>query len=181
MALSPERLERLEGDLLSEQSLPLTAMAEVARWPQVWGCTGVSSDPTYFTRCMTDEFVAPTLSDAAPSLHRRMAARLREAARLIGEIKRGSFAPRFGTVTPGTGWAEAARGRLEHHAVVAGGRIEAYAIATPTEAMMASGGFLETLLTSALQAPQPMRDKVLAMALTCADPCISVILSAKAA
>ncbi len=189
-ALYGDRLEALEQQLFGEPaagflqretlternaaSVPLGILAEVAEWRAEWGRLEGEVDPTFFVRCLSDEHVRGRLGNSGPTLALRMIARLREAARLIGEMRTGGAAPRFGQLKDGAGWAEAARGRLEHHAVITEGKIADYTILTPTDAMIAPGGLLGGLLRSALSAPEPLRRKVFAMALAAADPCVGV-------
>lgn len=195
--LSPARLDRLERDLfgmaacdfltceetarLDPYTTTLAALREVASWPGGPGCAPFAGDPTYIVRCMReDDIIAGSDGASAPGLHLRMAARLREAARLIVEIRSGAVNSRCGLTADGGAWAEAARGRLRHRATLSGERVGSYSIITPTDAMIAPGGFLTQLLASALRAPPEFRRKVVAIALSCADPCIEVELAVAA-
>jgi hypothetical protein len=198
ITLSPARLDRLELDLFGmsaqawlERGTPartdpdtpaLAALREVASWPADHGRAPLAGDPTYLVRCMReDDVIAAAADTAAPGLHLRMLARMREAARLVVEIREGAVNVRCGLAPDGGAWAEAARGKLRHRATLSGERIAAYSIATPTDSMTAPGGFLAQLLGSALRAPSALRRKAFAIALSCADPCIEVDIAAEAA
>ncbi|MQP67831.1 uptake hydrogenase HoxC [Niveispirillum sp. SYP-B3756] len=196
-ALTPDRLLRLERDLFGMPAAqflliddigphaapagPIAMFRLVADWPVPPGPGPVAADPTYFARCTDDPLIASEQARGGVTLALRMLARLREAARLIVELTTGHHAPRFRAGVDGVGVVEAARGRLIHRVRVEGGIIQAYTIETPTGAMGGPDGFLQHLLTAALAAPAGLREKVLAIALSAADPCLPVQVEREAA
>ena len=115
------------------------------------------------------------LDSEGVTLFARMAARAVEAALLIEEIRSGKVAARCGTSGRGEGWAEAARGRLTHSVLLQGDRVASYRISTPTDAMAGGGAFLEALLQSACGTEARGTGERLAIALSCADPCLPVV------
>ncbi|SON53952.1 Coenzyme F420-reducing hydrogenase, alpha subunit [Hartmannibacter diazotrophicus] len=188
--LSGDRLVQLEEDLfgmpaesflahdvladLPRGTVALAALGAVAGWPADWGRTVADADPSILARCRQDEAISAAIARDGATLAVRMWARLREAARLIAELETGRYSRRYRRSEDGVAWVEAARGQLVHRATVANGLIRSYDIETPTSAMIAPGGFLERMLQSVLQAPDGLRDKALAIALSCADPCLAV-------
>jgi hypothetical protein len=174
-------LRRPEDAAATGDTLPLRLLRRALGWPAEWGAAPIEGDPTFFVRCLSDPLIARQAKGGVAPLHLRMLARLREAARLIEDIRSGALTRRYGPLGNGGGWADAARGRLVHQVELIDETIADYRIATPTETMIAPGGFLERLLNSALAAPPEERDAVFAVALGCARPCLEVSTSEKAA
>lgn len=194
--LSMDRLVRLESDLfgmpadqflriddveaVASAAAPVSMFQVVVQWPIPAEQSPVAADPTFFSRCVDDPVIAAR-AGAGVTLALRMLARLREAARLIVELATDRPSARFHQGPQGTGVVEAARGRLVHRVRMQGEIIREYAIDTPTAAMTGTDGFLQRLLTTALAAPPALREKVLAIALSSADPCLLVQVEREAA
>jgi len=150
-------------------------LATVAQWPKAPGRVAYDSDPTFIGRVIHHPGLKRIIDAEGITLFARMAARAIETAALIQEIRSDKIAIRHGTIRNGQGWAEAARGLLTHSARLRNGLIESYCIATPTDGMTGNGAFLETLLNSAATAPHTVRRQQMAIAMTCADPCMPVV------
>ena len=194
--LTMDRLIRLENDLFGMpaqrflriddigeviSAAPPVALYRLVADLPVPATGGGDDDPTFFARCLADPMVASAVAGRGVTLALRMLARLREAARVINELLSGEHAPRFQRRADGVGAVEAARGRLVHRVRIEGGIIRDYAIETPTDIMTRPDGFLLRLLTGALAAPPSLREKVLAIALSSADPCLPVEIEREAA
>lgn len=194
--LTPERLRPLEQDLfgmpaaqflriddveaMTPAAAPVSMFKVVANWSIPADQGPVVADPTFFSRCIDDPVIAARAGGGV-TLALRMLARLREAARLIVELTTDHPAARFHRGPQGTGIVEAARGQLVHRVRMEGETIRDYAIETPTAAMTGPDGFLQRLLTHALTAPPALHEKVLAIALSSADPCVLVQVEREAA
>lgn len=126
------------------------------------------ADPTFFARVARDAgFVAP--GDCGP-LSERLMARLYEAHLLLtGEAAAAAYAPRL--VQPHVAQVAAARGTLTHRATLEDGRITAYAIETPTAAMLDACGPLAAFL-DALAQPAASDEAILQLGLCAFDPCL---------
>lgn len=159
---------------------PAMDLATVAEWPKDLGRIDGGRDPTFIGRVSHHHAVAALIRREGVTLFTRMAARTIEAALLIEAIRTGDTGPRCGRSASGEGWAEAARGRLTHSVQMENGRVAAYRVNRPTDGMAGDGAFLEALLQSAFgDGEQPSR-KRLAIALTCADPCMPVVWNSQA-
>jgi len=154
---------------------PALDLASVAEWPKHLGCIDVERDPTFLARVARQDAVRRIVEGEGVTLFARMAARALEAALVIEEIRSGKVATRCGTSGHGEGWAEAARGRLTHSVRVHDDRVANYRIGTPTDAMAGNGAFLEALLQSACGTEVRGTGERLAIALSCADPCLPVV------
>lgn len=150
-------------------------LATVARWPKAPGRITFDNDPTFIARVLHHPSLKRIVDAEGVTLFARMSARAIETAALIREIRSGDIAIRHGATRDGQGWAEAARGRLTHSARLRNGLIESYCITTPTDGMTGNGAFLETLLNSAATAPFTVRRQQMAVAMTCANPCMPVV------
>lgn len=149
-------------------------LATVAGWPKAPGQIACA-DPTFVGRVLFQPALKRIVEAEGITLFARMAARTIEAASLIVEIRSGNIAARYGAIRDGEGWVEAARGRLTHSVRLRNGLIESYCITTPTDGMTGDGTFLEALLRSASEAPAAIRRQQIAIAMTCADPCMPVV------
>ncbi len=156
-------------------------LATVSEWPKNLGRIEGRRDPTFIGRVSHHHTVADLIRKEGVTLFTRMAARAIEAALLIEAIRTGDTGPRCGRSVAGEGWAEAARGRLTHSVRTDNGRIVAYRINRPTDGMAGDGAFLEALLQSAFGGGEQPSRKRLAIALTCADPCMPVVWNRQAA
>ncbi len=128
-------------------------------------------DPTFFARISGEpDFVPPT---GLGPLSERLLGRLYEVHRLIGALgtpAEAAYAPEI--TAPGTARIAAARGRLAHSVVVAGGGITAYSIETPTALMLAPGGALESFMAALAEAPGAS-EAILRLGLLAFDPCLA--------
>ena len=167
-------LQDFEAWLSQSRASTASDLATVARWPKAPGQVACE-DPTFVGRVLPQPAMKRIVEAEGITLFARMAARVIEAASLISEIRSGNIASRHGAIRDGEGWVEAARGRLTHSVRLSNGLIESYCIATPTDGMTGDGTFLEVLLRSASQAPAALRRQQIAIAMTCADPCMAVV------
>lgn len=168
-------LNDLEAWLRESPAGSATDLATVARWPKAPGRINFDNDPTFIARVLHHPSLKRIVDAEGLTLFARMCARAIETAALIREIRSGNIAIRHGAIRDGKGWAEAARGRLTHSASLRNGLIENYCITTPTDGMTGNRAFLETLLNSAATAPVAVRRQRMAVAMTCADPCMPVV------
>jgi uptake hydrogenase large subunit len=133
------------------------------------------SDPTFFARIARDEgFMRP---EGCGPLSERLLGRLFEAHRLFaafGTPAEEDYAPRL--VQAGVAKIAAARGMLVHRASLEDGVISAYAIETPTAAMLDAAGPLQAFLEGLAQAPQA-DEALLRLALLAFDPCVPYALA----
>lgn len=129
------------------------------------------SDPSFYARVKRDRrFVLP--KDCGP-VSARMLARLYEVQRLLAAFGRGEETG-YGPKVDETGGArvEAARGQLVHRATVRGGAIVAYAIETPTAAMLEADGPLGNFL-NAVARPETADEALVRLALLAFGPCLA--------
>lgn len=210
--LLAQRANRVLADLSAwwnaSPSLPAQVLRQTADWPPEAGRMEAVNDPSFVRRVASDPSLAPLIARHGWSLHVRMLARVVEVARLIeglrgvrddaaggdgtsrsGTCSASSARAWFGRSRPGDGWAEAARGRLWHQVDCRDGRVMAYRIHTPTDAMLdtpladdhdnddggCQPGFLARLLSSAYGSGDSGARQRVAIALSCADPCLPVV------
>lgn len=200
-------LEDIEAWLERAPSRPAEVLRRVADWPREYGRIAVADDPTFVGRVAGHASLRGLIAGDGWSLYARMLARVVEVAQLIVALRVGAGnctagessdvdEPRCGRAADGSGWAEAARGRLVHRVACRDDRVVDYRIITPTDAMLdgtigpdgeRQPGFLSRLLESAhgqgecdslndglSDGDNRARQRV-AMALSCADPCLPVV------
>lgn len=127
------------------------------------------ADPTFFARVERDNgFETP--ADCGP-LSERLLGRLYEVHLLLSAdaATLGAYAPRL--VQPQVAQVAAARGTLTHRATLEDGRIAAYAIETPTAAMLDACGPLAAFL-EALAQPAGADEALIKLGLCAFDPCL---------
>lgn len=127
-------------------------------------------DPSFFARIAGDRrFMVP---DSFGPVSRRFIGRIFEMLDLIAtfgtprEVMLAAQSP-----VPGEGSVRAGRGQLTHRATVVEGRIAAYAIETPTAAMLAHGGALHVFLRM-LGRHADLDPRLLRLAVLAFDPCL---------
>ncbi len=210
-----EPAERALGDIEAwlerAPSRPAEVLRRVADWPRELGRIAVADDPTFVGRVAGHASLSGIVARDGWSLYARMLARVVEVAQLMLALRvaagnsaamesRDAGKPRCGRAADGSGWAEAARGRLVHRVACRDDRVVDYHIITPTDAMLdgtggpggeRQRGFLSRLLESAhgqgechglshghsggLNDGDNQARQRVAMALSCADPCLPVV------
>lgn len=127
-------------------------------------------DPSFFARVTEDRrFGVP---DAFGPVSRRFLGRIFEMLDLIamlGTPREAMLAAQ--SPSPGEATVQAGRGRLTHRATVVDGRIAAYAIETPTTAMLAHGGALHVFLRMLGRRPD-LDPRLIRLAVLAFDPCL---------
>lgn len=129
-----------------------------------------AGDPTFFAR------VAPALAAHLPEdcgpLRARLLGRLHEVGTIMnafGTAAEGDYLPEL--IAPGVARIAAARGMLVHRATLAGEIVAAYAIETPTTAMLAPQGPLARFLGAIAQGAGADA-AMLRLGLLAFDPCV---------
>lgn len=127
-------------------------------------------DPSFFARVAGDRrFMVP---DAFGPVSRRFLGRIFEMLDLIamlGTPREAMLAAQ--SPSPGEATVRAGRGQLTHRATVVEGRIAAYAIETPTTAMLAQDGALHVFLRMLGRRPD-LDPRLIRLAVLAFDPCL---------
>lgn len=130
------------------------------------------SDPSFFARIAQDPGF-DRLAGLGP-LFERLLGRLYEVYLLLQPEASARHAPRI--TQPGVACVPAARGLLTHRVRLEGTIIAAYAIETPTDAMLGQEGPLGVFLETLARAPQA-DEALIRLGLLAFDPCVAHELS----
>jgi hypothetical protein len=181
--LSHARLRELEraffgpaDDLDQAPQNGITDLIKTVRdWPESWGKYARPDVDTAFGRQITNDApLAERVARDGPLLWLRLWGRYREAGRILGRLIDDEFNAEYGQSSPNRGWAEAARGRLFHHASLTGDRIKTYAIETPTQRLCAAQGQMNAMLATLKNVPSGMRVCVIKVLISALDPCVAI-------
>ncbi|MCA0407298.1 MAG: hypothetical protein LCH39_14240 [Proteobacteria bacterium] len=135
------------------------------------------SDPSFFPRIAQDPGF-DRLAGLGPLLE-RLLGRLYEVhviLRAMGTPEDARYAPRL--TQPGVACVAAARGTLTHRVRLEDGRVAAYAIETPTGAMLGKDGPLAVLLAALSRAPGA-DEALIRLGLLAFDPCVAHAVSSR--